>query len=449
VQACRIDFGAQTVGIVLIGHVIGDEVPLAVHQHTGSTAVVTVDERAVAVSPLAGGRPAEAGELDDVTAGLGPELREIEVAGSHYLARGGQLPGYSGEREVAFAVLRSLDEALAPGRRLTHSVLAIAGLALVGAFLLAIPISRRLSRTVDQLVQFTARVGKGDLDARAAVAGAAEVKLLASAMNQMVSELHESRRELARKERLEREMEIAMRIQTSILPTSFEVHGLDIAAHMVPASEVGGDYYDVLPVHDGCWIGIGDVAGHGLTAGLEMLMVQSVVAALVRENPDAAPKSHLHVLNQVIFDNIRNRLKQDEHVTLTLLRYRSGGAIDFAGAHEDILICRAGADKCVRVMTPGTWVGAVRDISQFTKDSSIELEPGALMVLYSDGVTEARDGAGEQFGIERLEAEIERSRREPVGVIRDRVVAAVEAWQASQEDDISIVVLRRKQPQKG
>jgi serine phosphatase RsbU (regulator of sigma subunit) len=66
---------------------------------------------------------------------------------------------------------------------------------------------------------------------------------------------------------LRKEVEIARRIQTSILPTEHAVHALQIAARMVPASEVGGDYYDVRPTADGCWLGIGDVAGHGLEVG--------------------------------------------------------------------------------------------------------------------------------------------------------------------------------------
>src|SRR3954471_1354518 len=100
-------------------------------------------------------------------------------------------------------------------------------------------------------------------------------------------------------------MEIASRIQTSILPRQFEVDGLQIAAQMIPATQVGGDYYDVLPVDGGCWLAIGDVAGHGLTAGLVMLMIQSIVSALTRQRPDATPAELLSILNEVLFENVR------------------------------------------------------------------------------------------------------------------------------------------------
>ena len=62
---------------------------------------------------------------------------------------------------------------------------------------------------------------------------------------------------------------------------------------MIPATEVGGDYYDVLPVPGGCWLGIGDVAGHGLNAGLIMLMIQCSVASLVRRDPNTSPSAAL------------------------------------------------------------------------------------------------------------------------------------------------------------
>ena len=109
-------------------------------------------------------------------------------------------------------------------------------------------------------------------------------------------------------------------------------------------------------------------------------MVQSVVSALVRENPEATPKHHLRILNQVIYDNIRNRLHQDEHITLTLFHCDEGN-VTFAGAHEDIILCRVGATECERIATPGPWLGAMRDITRVTNDSTLELAPGDLVKL--------------------------------------------------------------------
>ena len=80
---------------------------------------------------------------------------------------------------------------------------------------------------------------------------------------------------------------------------------------MVPATEVGGDYYDVIPCADGCWIGVGDVAGHGLSAGLVMLMVQSAFRCLGAYLARGDARRLVVALNQLIFDNVRNRLGSD------------------------------------------------------------------------------------------------------------------------------------------
>ena len=122
---------------------------------------------------------------------------------------------------------------------------------------------------------------------------------------------------------------------------------------MHAATEVGGDYYDVVPVDDGCWLGIGDVAGHGLGTGLVMLMMQSGIGALARKMPDAAPRDLLLALNTMLVENVRERLGQHEHATLTLIRYRRDGSLTFAGAHEEMLVRRAATGRCERIETPG------------------------------------------------------------------------------------------------
>jgi sigma-B regulation protein RsbU (phosphoserine phosphatase) len=244
-----------------------------------------------------------------------------------------------------------------------------------------------------------------------------------------------------REERLRKEIDLAQHIQSSILPRTLDVRGLSIAATMIPTSQVGGDYYDVLPTEGGCWMGIGDVAGHGLDAGLMMLMTQSIVAALVVREPLASPRDVLCTLNEVLFENIHNRLMRDDHATLTLLRYDRGGSVVFAGAHEEIIVFRAGEGRCEVVRTPGTWVGGRRDIRRGTVESSLRLAPGDVMLLHTDGVTEIRDARGEQFGLERLCAEFERVHAEGPQQIVDHLVQAVGVW-GDADDDVSILVFR-------
>jgi sigma-B regulation protein RsbU (phosphoserine phosphatase) len=260
----------------------------------------------------------------------------------------------------------------------------------------------------------------------------------------MTDELRAAREQAAIQQRLQEEMAIASRIQTSILPRRFDVEGLEIAARMLPATEVGGDYYDVIPMPQACWVGIGDVAGHGLPTGLVMMMVQSATAAAVQHAPRAAPSQHLVVVNTVLDESIRRRLEQDEHVTYTLFRFDRDGLVTFAGAHEDVVIWREAEQRCERLQTPGPWLGVLESITELAVDTSLRLAPGDLMVLHTDGVTEAMDGARALYGIHRLCAEVERLHAAPVTEIRDRIIESVLAWQARQRDDLSLVVIRRK-----
>lgn len=259
-------------------------------------------------------------------------------------------------------------------------------------------------------------------------------------VQQLVEET--TRRELAERDRLQKEMEIAERVQTSILPKNLQAEGLEIAAVMLPSVDVGGDYYDVLPFEGGCWLAIGDVAGHGLRTGLVMMMLQSIVSALVQHNPWAAPRDVLRTVNAVIYENVRRRLGQDEHATLTVFRLDSQGRLVFAGAHEDLILYRARDRKIEVVPTPGTWVGAVRNIEAGTVETEQHLQPGDIALLYTDGLTESMDENQQVFGIDRLCAEFAKVAGASVGNIRDHIVGAVRQFAANQDDDMTLVVVR-------
>jgi phosphoserine phosphatase RsbU/P len=250
--------------------------------------------------------------------------------------------------------------------------------------------------------------------------------------------------EVKRRERAEGELEIAAHIQTAVLPKTLDVPGLEIATLMQPASEVGGDYFDILPLAQGCWFGIGDVAGHGLPAGLVMLMIQSIVSATVHDKSELGPADAWRALNEILTKNVRERLGQDEHATLSLLRYYDDGRVRFAGAHEDLLVYRAATRSVECVPTPGIWLGILPDVSELTiEESEIVLNPGDVLLLHTDGATQARNEEREQYGIERLCALLERTGALPVLTIRDHIVHEVGEWMAVQDDDFTLVIVRR------
>jgi sigma-B regulation protein RsbU (phosphoserine phosphatase) len=255
--------------------------------------------------------------------------------------------------------------------------------------------------------------------------------------------------ETVRTAKIQGELEIAKRVQTSILPRDLTLEGYQIAAVMVPAEDVGGDYYDLHVTPATAFLGIGDVSGHGLDAGLVMLMVQSAMSAIVRTRPDGSPRDMLEALNEVLYENIRKRLAHRDHVTMTLFRLDPDGRIVFSGAHEDVLLRRASTGVIERIRTPGVWLGAKRDIRSVMVDTTLRLEDGDLMVLYTDGITEARDAAGKMFDIDGLVAAVQEAADRSVEDIRDFVLARAQAHLVKQDDDMSLVVVCRQRKGPG
>jgi serine phosphatase RsbU (regulator of sigma subunit) len=311
-----------------------------------------------------------------------------------------------------------------------------AALAILTTALLSSLARRYVVGPLSRLSAAATSLARGNAAARIDVVSNDEIGDLTRAFNAM------SEAVVGRQQRLQGEMDLAQHIQTALLPRSLQVPALEIDAAMLPAADVGGDYYDVLPMTDGCWIGIGDVAGHGLNAGLTMLMMQSMIAVLVKRDPATAPRDVLCAMNETLFDNIRNRLQRDDHATLTILHYDRSGHVVFAGAHEEIIVYRADEGRCETIQTPGTWVGGRMDIQRGTVDSTFQLRRGDLMLLYTDGVTELRNAGGEPFGPDRLSAALQRVHAEPVALIKKHILDALRAWSSTPDDDVTLLVAR-------
>jgi sigma-B regulation protein RsbU (phosphoserine phosphatase) len=171
-------------------------------------------------------------------------------------------------------------------------------------------------------------------------------------------------------------------------------------------------------------------------------MLQSMLGVLVRSHPGQAPSAVLRALNAALCSNIRERLGQDEHATLTVLRYERDGRVLFAGAHEDIIVYRAATGRVELIATPGMWVGIQPDLD--VEDNQIQLDDGDLMVFYTDGVIEARNPAKKQLGIDRLVPLIAGSGSEPVQHVCDRILQAVLEWSPVPEDDVTVLVARHR-----
>jgi hypothetical protein len=244
--------------------------------------------------------------------------------------------------------------------------------------------------------------------------------------------------------RFGQEMEIATRIQTALIPTKLDVENYDLAMCLVTATEVGGDLIDYLPQEDGrFWLAVGDVTGHGLTPGLIMMMAQSIMTGLVVDMPDLRPSDLLIRLNAALHQNVKYRLGNDNYMTLQVIRHLGDGKFVGAGMHCDYLIYRAETGEVERYETPGFWTGLLPDVAEMTEDYSFEIGEKDVLLLYTDGLIECMNAAGEQYDMDRLEAALKRLGHLPAKEIEAKLLADVQAWLHEQRDDISIAVLKR------
>jgi serine phosphatase RsbU (regulator of sigma subunit) len=336
-----------------------------------------------------------------------------------------------GRTIIAFSLARENANA---ARSRKH--LAIAGLVamLVTAALLIWSTRSRVVEPLMRLATAAKEVKDGGLRNRANEYGNSEIATLARAFNEMADTV------ASRERALKDELQVAADLQLSILPKQ-DIAGIETAAMMKPATEIGGDYYDIIPSPDGCWIGIGDVSGHGLGAGVIMLMIQSAIAAMVSANPRVSPVEVECVVNKVLYENIRQRMGRRDHATLSILRYTHDGQVRFAGAHEEIIVFRAKTGEIETIETPGTWVGARNEIAAATTESTFQLEPNDVLVLYTDGITEAMRN-GKQLGFDRLCKVVGETASGSAHEVRDAIVAMVAEWTANPADDVSVVVLK-------
>lgn len=270
---------------------------------------------------------------------------------------------------------------------------------------------------------------------------AGEVKL-ACALASHAAALVENQRLIA----YERELRLARTIQQSLLPQKApHVDGLDVAGRCVAAASVGGDYYDHI-VADGGTLGVvvADVSGHDLAAAL----VQSAARTTIRAHVLAGggPAAVLDGANRALFDDLS---RADMYLTawIAVVDGRTGRVAFADAGHPPALVLRAATGEVAEIAAGGVPIGVLPDGS-YAQDE-ITLVPGDVLVVYTDGVTEARAPAdGTEYGIPRLADVLRRSAALDAGGIADAILEDVAVWDghASAPDDRSLVVVKMRDP---
>jgi serine phosphatase RsbU (regulator of sigma subunit) len=244
----------------------------------------------------------------------------------------------------------------------------------------------------------------------------------------------------ARDRAMAKELEQAAQIQQGLLPSSApQVEGLDIAARATACRGVGGDYYDFLSFPCGrVGMVVGDVAGKGMSAALLMSSLQARVHAVFDETSDLA--KHVARLNRATCGNCPD----NRFITFFIaLVDPSTGELTYSNAgHNPPLVVRAAGD-CETLGTGGVMLG-ILPMAQY-QEATVHLVKGDVLVLFSDGVTEAPDPQDCEYGEERLAQLVWNMRERPASEIVEQIHKAVAEHTkgAPAADDITVVVARR------
>jgi PAS domain S-box-containing protein len=281
-------------------------------------------------------------------------------------------------------------------------------------------------------------------DRKLAQDAAEQASLTKSGLLAEISSLHDRLKQ--ENSRMGAELEITQRLQQMMLPRDEDmskIAGLDISGSMVPAAEVGGDYYDVIGCQDGGVLCvIGDVTGHGLESGVIAIMVQTAVRTLLASEQFEG-KKFLNVLNGVIYDNVR-RMRCDRNLTLSLLRYRDK-VVTISGQHEEVIVVRHNGDlERYDTLDLGFPLGLEQDISGFIREGMFPLQSGDVMVAYTDGITEAMNCANVAFGVERVCEAVRTSHGQPSNSVREAILRSLREHIGGQDllDDVSLLVVK-------
>lgn len=244
------------------------------------------------------------------------------------------------------------------------------------------------------------------------------------------------------------EMKIAQKIQTLLLPKNITHGELSISAMMKPAAVVGGDYYDVIKASDGTtWIGIGDVTGHGVMAGIIGMMAQTALTTLLNNSPHYDPKLAIIGLNGVLNQNIVERMGENHLMTMLLLKYQGEGNFQMtSAAHPDAMIYRKSTGLFETVVIDKTiFLGLFPAIENELTNNSFVLDEGDTLILYSDGIVEARNKDGEFYDFDRMTECLKNNMTRDLSTIIECVLKDASDWSGNDiKDDMTLVLIRRK-----
>lgn len=249
-------------------------------------------------------------------------------------------------------------------------------------------------------------------------------------------------RDTLARQRMEQELALAGEVQARFLPRTVpQVPGWEMVASLLPARQTSGDFYDFVPLPDGrIGLVVADVADKGTGAALFMALSRTLIRTFAVQHP-TAPEQALRAANLRILTDADS----DQFVTVFYgVLDPASGTLTYANAGHNPAYLLNGAD-CHALKRTGVPLGVFED--QVWEQATVTVAPGDRLVLYSDGVSEAQDADGAEFGEDRMLAAIDAHRAGPVAAAHDAVLAAVQAFvgAAPQFDDLTLMIVARQE----
>lgn len=331
--------------------------------------------------------------------------------------------------------------ALGPTLEKTLLIIAIIFFVLeAAAFATGILLTRTITRSIADLYDGTLRVSRGEFSHRVRVAKRDQLGALAVSFNQMTGSIAELIEEQRERQRLEHEVEIAREVQRRLFPQVLpSVPGLELGAICQPARVVSGDYYDFLALSPTrVALVLADISGKGIFAALLMASMQAALRSTAMFDGQRSTAAVVSQLNQHLFRNTPD----DCYATLFYAVYDSEARVltyTNAGHLPPFVI----SDNCIQQLDQGGTVVGLFDDSRYT-ETTLSVQGPSLFVAFSDGLTESENVYGEEYGSERVKAELLRDRGQPAPKIAENLIHAAEQWSGTPEqaDDITVIVAR-------
>ncbi|HEY9899122.1 MAG TPA: SpoIIE family protein phosphatase [Pantanalinema sp.] len=358
----------------------------------------------------------------------------------------------NGKAVAILGVDMSATEVLNEERKLVWIALVILLAGLAFALGISVWLARILSKPISQLAEGTRKVSEGDLTIRVPAARSDELGDLARSFNAMTQAIAQHRDELKENERMIQELATARKIQQAMLPTEAPSDGaLNIDFYLETSTEVGGDYFDFLPVEKNkLALVIGDVTGHGVPAALLMAVIKSCLHTQVLT--DFRVPNVMGIANNILHQGSFERRFMTFFYSLL---DTETGRLAYANAGHPYPFHYRSAQRTVEMLEMASYPLGVR-ASMPIQEQEVTLDPGDVLVFYSDGIIEAKNAHGEEFGFERMEKLILDHGDLSAGALKEKLLAswrkyvydgtqpldyqAVKADRA--DDDITIVVVK-------